>query len=189
MGYRVGAYALGYIDEASLTIDVTYGMGAFWKDWQPDNFLASDLDPAKSPAGRAVDFTATPWPDCWPGTVVLDPPYKLNGTSTEATDARYGVHGKYVSPAKRHDLMRRGITEAHRLLKPGGHLLFKCQDQVASGRVHWQTRIMADHAETVGFTLVDSLLFPSYRAQPEGRRQVHARRNYSTLLVFRKAAS
>ncbi len=77
-------------------------------------------------------------------------------------------------------------TEAHRVLTPGGYLLLKCQDQVCSGQVRWQTREFADHAEQLGMRLVDALHLLGHRPQPAGRRQVHARRNYSTLLVLRK---
>ena len=82
-----------------------------------------------------------------------------------------------------------GITECHRVLKPGGHLLVKCQDQVCSGHVRWQTIEFAGHAVELGSRLVDQLHLPSYRPQPAGRRQIHARRNYSTLLVLRKDVS
>jgi hypothetical protein len=177
---------LGYIDDRVL--DLTYGLGTFWRDWVPENLIASDLDPAKSPIGHPVDFTATGYDDQLADTVVLDPPYKLAGRATAKVDGRYGIDD-YMSVEARHQLIRDGITEAARIIAPGGHLLLKCQDQVCSGRVHWQTRIFADHAETVGFTLIDALLFPSFRPQPEGRSQVHARRNYSTLLVLRRSVS
>jgi len=97
----------------------------------------------------------------------------------------------------------RGRTEPR-----GGIVLVKCQDQVNAGAIRWQTREFADHAESVGLELVDALLLTGYRAQPDrtrkhgecrgagcdgctaGRvpsRQEHAARNYSTLLVTRKA--
>lgn len=90
----------------------------------------------------------------------------------------------------------------------GGVVLIKCQNQVCAGAVRWQTREFADHAATVGLELVDELLLLGYREQPprtrkhgecrgagcdscsDGRvesRQEHAARNYSTLLVTRKA--
>lgn len=63
-------------------------------------------------------------------------------------------------------------------------LLVKCQDQVVSGRVVWQTKQVA---EALGDTmrLVDELHLPSYRPQPDGVKQVHARRNYSTLQIYK----
>lgn len=81
------------------------------------------------------------------------------------------------------------LTDTDVVLKPGGMLLVKCQDQVCSGKVRWQTIEFAGHAVELGSRLVDQLHLPSYRPQPAGRRQIHARRNYSTLLVLRKDVS
>jgi ubiquinone/menaquinone biosynthesis C-methylase UbiE len=85
-------------------------------------------------------------------------------------------------------LCRDGITEAVRVLRPGGHLLVKCQDQVCSGKVRWQSIDFSMHGIGLGLQLVDRLELVSYRPQPAGRRQVHARRNHSTMLVLRRSA-
>jgi SAM-dependent methyltransferase len=177
---------LGYLHAGMRTLDPTYGLGRFWSTWAPAQLTACDLDPAKSPLGRPVDFTALPWDDASFDAVVFDPPYKLNGTGgSHPSDAGYGVANS-VSWRDRHGLIRAGISECARVLAPGGTLLVKCQDQVNSGTVRWQTREFADHAETLGCELVDMLHLVGYRPQPSGRRQVHARRNYSTLLIHRK---
>lgn len=175
---------LGYL--GGDVLDCTYGYGTFWKRWRPKVLIGCDLDPAKSLIGYSVDFTALPGP--WSESfdaVVFDPPYKLNGTPTDAVDERYGVH-VVRTWQDRLDLIEAGIYECVRVLKPKGYLLIKCQDQVCSGQVRWQTRIFADHAEDCGTTLVDRFDMLGGRPQPEGRRQVHARRNMSTLLVLRK---
>ncbi len=180
---------LGYLRSEWRTLDPTYGLGRFWTLWRPERLVASDVDPARSPTGRSVDATATPWASRSFDAVVLDPPFKLNGTSTgrgaSVSDDDYGVGGPNVSWQDRHALIEAMITEATRVLRPGGVLLVKCQDQVCSGQVRWQTRIFADHAESLGHRLVDRFDLSSYRAQPVGRSQVHARRNTSTLLVLR----
>jgi hypothetical protein len=101
------------------------------------------------------------------------------------SDEGYGVAGDYRPVAQRHTDICVGIGQAAKL--SSGFVLVKCQDQVVSGRVHWQTRIFADYAEQVcGLELIDMLHVQGYRKQPEGRRQVHARRDYSTLLVFKR---
>ena len=177
---------LGYLADGWSILDPTYGLGRFWSQWLPNGLLGTDLNPAKSMTGESVDFTAMSWPDASFDAVVFDPPYKLNGTGgSHPSDAGYGVADS-TSWQDRHDLIRRGITECVRVLRPRGWLLVKCQDQVCSGHVRWQTVEFAEHARTVGCDLVDMLHLRSYRAQPEGRRQVHARRNYSTLLVLRR---
>jgi len=186
------AAALGYVAEPVL--DVTYGRGRFWTHHRPQRLTGCDVDRAKSPYGHGVDFTELPFGDGSYSTVVLDPPYKLVGsTSLGEFDERYGL----VSPPwqraagtrARCDLVLRGIEECARVLSTGGHLLLKCQDQVNSGKVRWQTIEFSTHAASVGLELVDQMHLLSHRPQPAGRGQVHARRNYSTLLVLRRPAS
>jgi len=180
---------LGYLHDDWRILDPTHGLGRFWTLWQPRRIIRCDLNLQRSPLGRAVDFRTLPWPDRHFEAVVFDPPYKLNGTGgSHASDTSYGVDTAGVRWQDKHCLIVDGITECFRVLVDGGYLLIKCQDQVCSGHVRWQTREFAHHAETLGCQLVDMLHLPSYRAQPEGRRQVHARRNYSTLLVLRKTA-
>lgn len=175
---------LGYL--TGRVLDPTYGQGTWWSHYCPDRLDASDLDPDKSPTGVGVDFTDLPWLAGTFDAVAFDPPYKLNGTPDPAVDHRYGVDVP-ASWKERHRLIRQGISEAARVLLPGGYLLLKCQDQVCSGKVRWQTHEFTNHAADVGLELVDRFDMLSYRAQPAGRRQVHARRNSSTLLVFQKA--
>ena len=178
---------LGYLREDWRTLDPTYGYGTFWQKWRPDSLVGTDLDPAKSQASYVVDFTAMPFDDGYFDCVVFDPPYKLNGTpsDTDGADERYGVHGDYFRWEDRMQLCRDGISECARVLGDG-YLLVKCQDQVCSGKVRWQTIDFTNHAASLGLGLVDRFDFLSYRAQPAGRRQVHARRNASTLLVFKR---
>jgi len=170
---------LGYLGEDSRILDPTYGRGTFWKVWRPAGLVAHDL------ALDNVDFRRLPHSDQTFDAITFDPPYKLNGTATPAVDGRYGVQ-EYASQADRHRLIREGIDECHRVLAPGGHLLVKCQNQVNAGKIRWQTREFADHAEALGLRLVDMLHMIGGRPQPEGRRQVHARQNYSTMLILRK---
>ncbi len=176
---------LGYLHDEWLTLDPTWGKGNFWTKWRPATLIASDIVQHLSPQGYSVDFRDMPWEDDQFGAVVFDPPYKLNGTPSLDMDESYGVH----IPARWQDrmaLVTDGVQECARVLAPGGFLLVKCQDQVVSGQVRWQTDIVTAEAAAAGCEKVDRLDLLSYRPQPKGRRQVHARRNSSTLLVFRK---
>lgn len=173
---------LGHMEGS--VVDVTYGRGRFWTRYRPPGLVAFDLDPA---CGVAVaDFRCLPLADHSFDVVVLDPPYKLNGTSTgrgpSAADARYGVAAGYRSIADRHALILAGLDEALRVARR--RVLVKCQDQIASGRLWQQTVMVANRAVELGAVVVDVLHVAGMRAQPSGRRQLHARRNYSTLLVL-----
>ena len=177
---------LGYI--TGPTLDPTYGYGRFWTQWQPDDFTAHDLEPDKSPTGTSVDATALPHSDHAFMTVVLDPPYKLNGTPTieRGPDERYGVHAPATIP-QRYELIAKMLTEAQRVTVPGGHVLLKCQAQVSSGRMLWQPQYFGRLGVRLGMAHRDEFtLVTSGREQPRGRRQLHARHSAaSQLVVFR----
>jgi len=182
--------SLGYLP--GRVLDPTFGRGKFWTHWRPLELVASDLYPHPERdtfvACATADFRDLPHDDGSFDTVTLDGPYKLNGTSTKqgpsAADTRYGVEF-YESWRDRHNAINAGIVEALRVLRHGGYLLVKCQDQVCGLHYRWQTREFADVAEANGGRLVDRYLVPGYRKQPaETQRRVHA--DYSTFLIVRK---
>lgn len=176
----VACRQLGYLGDDLTTLDPTYGRGKFWALWRPAFLVAHDLLTVDG-----VDFRALPEPDESFDAVVFDPPYKLNGTPTESVDERFGVH-VVATRAERMQLCLDGIDECARVVKRDGTLLVKCQDQVNGGRVRWQSREFADRAESHGMRLVDQLLLLTRpRPQPHAR-QMHAARNYSTMLILRK---
>lgn len=182
---------LGYLQSEWETLDPTYGKGRFWSNWEPANLTCSDILGKNDLIGKRYvrygDFTELPYEDKRFDVTVFDPPYKLNGTSTgkgvASSDVSYGVDVPSTWE-DRHKLISLGIAECARVT--GRILLIKCQDQVVSGKKRWQTRIFADVAELQGFELIDMLHVQGYRPQPEGRRQVHSRGDYSTLLVTKR---
>lgn len=173
---------LGYL--ADPVLDLTVGEKAgFWKVYRPDHLTTNDVDPSV-PADHHLDATErTPFDDHAFGTVVWDPPYKLAGTPRSGEmDCRYGT-GEYRPRHSVLGLLLNGMTEAARLTDH--YLLVKTMDQVNGGKVRWMTDDATCHAEqALGMVKVDSFLFRGGRPQPSGRSQQHARRNYSTLLVF-----
>lgn len=175
---------LGYLPEPVL--DCTFGLGRFWLHHKPVDFLGVDLDPERTdPTVGPVNFTRLHTHDAtkdreW-GTVVLDPPYKLNGTPSGKMDDDYGV-GRRVSRDARHELMGDGLRSISKLHTR--YVLFKCQTQIESNQLWTQPEMFTRLGRSLGWVLVDELHVQSYRPQPAGRAQVHARRDYSTLLVF-----
>ena len=181
---------LGYLRSSDRICDPTWGLGRWWTKWQPaeGNLHGSDIDPAKSPTGTSIDFRRLHYADATYDAVTFDPPYKLNGTPTATTDARYGVH-VIATRAGRMQLILDGITECARVVRAGGYVLAKAQDQVNGGKVRWQTIEIANHARGIELELVDMLHMLGHRPQPAGRSQQHARRNLSTLLILQKTGA
>lgn len=187
-GHLIASCAqLGYLRPEWRTLDPTYGFGTFWTIWEPNELVAHDLVPAKSPNGESVDFRCLPYPGRSFDCVVFDPPYKLNGTpsDTDGVDERYGVGGEPVRWQDRMGLIAQGVIECARVLDKG-YLLVKCQDQVSSGKVRWQTTLVKDAAAMVGLGWVDRFDYLGGRPQDEERDQKHARHNSSQLLVFKR---
>lgn len=177
---------LGYLQRELPTLDPTYGRGVFWRIWKPDTLVVHDLKL------DGVDFRRLPEDNESFPQVVFDPPYKLNGTPVlGAQDERYGTDAPYESIYEDAHLMHQGFLQCVRVLAPRGTLLVKCQDQVVSGKMAWQTDWYTSWAHDlrhhVKLRKVDRFdMLGGGRAQPPGRRQVHARERPSTMLVFRK---
>jgi len=174
------AHALGYVGERVL--DLSYGHGEFWTIHRPPALVANDLNPDKGEHHN--DVAGSPpveWHDAF-DTVVWDGPYRLNGTPNRGVfDEKFGTD----EPQRLRDrlnLLLLGVVFASRCVRPGGHVLVKCQDQVAAGRKQQQRRMIQDTGELFGLKWIDELhMRVAVRRQ---RSQKLSRSNFSTLVVF-----
>lgn len=189
----VAAAQLGHLRKDWLTLDATVGKKAvFWKRWRPGQLVTNDFDPEVA-ADFHHDFRDLPFPSMTFDAVVFDPPYVCVGgrttTGIPEMHERYGLTEAPKSPEALLEMNMAGLDEMVRLMKPRGILLLKYQDQVSGGKFFPGTHYMAEHAIAVlGCEWVDRLerTQATSRPQPEHRRQLHARRNLSSLLVFKK---
>jgi hypothetical protein len=176
------ASRLGYLD--GTVFDATYGEGKFWTKFRPYGLVTNDL---YKPALFHEDYTelAIKLGHDRFDTVVFDPDYKMTGTpSTPDMDFRYGTD----RPMRYQDrLANIALGARHCFTLCKHYLLVKCMDQVVSGNVVWQTDLITEHLKGLGGRKIDRFdMITHPRPQPSGRRQVHARRNSSSLLVFQK---
>jgi hypothetical protein len=175
---------LGYLKADDHVLDPTFGRGLWWTVWQPKALTVHDL------RLDGTDFRNLPYD---PGTfdaAVYDPPYVSVGgrktTTIPELHDRFGLTDAPTTPAGVQQLINDGLTEVARVVKPRSNILVKCQDYVSSGKLWPGTHLTLNHAFTLNLDLVDRLEHVGRpRPQPPGRRQVHARRNLSTLLVLR----
>ena len=179
-------HRLGYLQDEWRTLDPTYGRGMWWKVWRPVELVTHDL------AQDGVDFRDLPYGDEEFQAVAYDPPYVSTGTTKHrrinaSLHQPYGVGDNAHTPHLIQALINEGLAECARVAKAKGFLLVKCQDYIKSGKFWNGTYLTMSHGIGLGLEVVDRLEFiTSPRPQPHGRRQVHARRNLSTLIVFRK---
>jgi len=180
---------LGYICKDSLTLDPTYGRGTWWSIWRPDRLVWYK---------DTIDFRDIPHPDGTFDVIAYDPPFvSAGGRSTTGLPNmhdHYGMRDAPRTPAALQGLMNKGFEECVRVVKPGGLVLFKCQDYISSGKLWPGTFLTQFHALHLNLEMVDRMeMVTKPRPQPQRKRQdgshstqQHARRNLSTLLVFRR---
>jgi hypothetical protein len=80
------------------------------------------------------------------------------------------------------------MNEIKRVLRPGGYLVFKCQDGVLSGENNNNYNTICNMAEAMGFKWVDLfILLAKHRMMhPKHKTQRHARKYHSYFIVFRR---
>lgn len=172
-----------YLSRKDYVLDATYGLGNFWTLWRPVRLHRNDLWAPAGTVDTNHDFQALPFETRKFDVVVFDPDYKLNGTpAMKGFDERYGL----AVPKRWQDRMeaiRLGAKEAARC--SNDRVLVKCQDQVCSGQMRWQTDLVTEAVLGYGYRKVDRFdMLGGGVPQPEGRKQVHALGRGSTLLVF-----
>ena len=203
-----------YLKPRMRVLDMTFGRGVFWKNVDLGKlgaFTCNDINltskalltfgGAKTHSlVHAYDFRKLP--DNWAGwydVAVLDPPYMHGGATVKKSISKcYGnKKTKYASHDAIMALYHDGIVEAWRVLKPGGFLWVKCQDEIESGKQRWShieildlaTRACAQTRGKRPFSAKD--LFVLVQSTVPARRvnyQLHARKNHSYLWIFRKEA-
>ncbi len=113
-------------------------------------------------------------------------------------DDRYGREARCdrktsLTVAEVGRLMTLGMANCAAVLKPGGMLWVKSADFVTSGKIVWGNHLVRCHGRSLGLEHVDELYLRSNSPQPQvdldgtPRRQVHARRGFSMLSIWRKA--
>lgn len=182
-----------YIGADDHVLDATYGRGLWWTKYRPIGLTTNDIVAGR--ADFAYDFRDlhAGWGSAF-DVVAYDPPYVCVGGRDTSTipdfHDRYGLTTAPKSPRDLQKLMDHGLTEMVRVTRPGGLILMKCQDYVSSGKLWPGTYWSQEWARVLQLELVDRFEhIGGARPQPPNRRQVHARRNLSTLFVFRKSRS
>lgn len=184
-----------YVVPGSLVADVTYGRGVFWKRIPADLYrlLPSDLK-------DGVDCRKLPYGDGEVDCVVFDPPYMHTPGGT-AHVGHQNYEGYYRnnatangSGAKYHDavleLYFQAATEAHRVLREEGIYIVKCADEVCANQQRLTHVEVINELAARGFVVEDLFVLVRNNRPGVSRviRQVHARKNHSYFLVFRKTS-
>ena len=183
-----------YVARGSTVADVTYGRGVFWKNVSRDEYRLFPTD-----INTGVDCRSLPYEDNSMDCVVLDPPYMHTPGGT-AHVGHQNYEGYYRnnsagngSGKKYHeavlDLYFAAGAEACRVLRSHGILIVKCADEVCANQQRLTHVELIQEYTNKGLVVED--LFVLLRQNRPGvsrvLKQVHARKNHSYFLVFRKS--
>lgn len=185
-----------YVAPGSVVADVTFGGGVFWKRVPEGTYtlLATDLK-------DGVDCRALPYDDGSVDCVVFDPPYMHTpGGTAHVAHQHYERYYRNNAAStangggeKYHEavlaLYFEAADEAHRVSREEGIYIVKCIDQVCANRQRLTHVEIINELAKKGFVAED--LFVVMRLNRPGVsrvvKQVHARKNHSYFLVFRKS--
>jgi hypothetical protein len=187
-----------HVPDGAKIADVTFGTGVFWQNVEADRYtlLATDLK-------SGVDCRKLPYADASLDCIVLDPPYmeglfrrassQLAGGGTHAAFRDHYSNGERTASGPKYheavlDLYFRAADEARRVLRPGGVLIVKCQDEVSANRQRLTHVEIINRYEASGFYTKDLFVVVRQNRPSVSRlkKQAHARKNHSYFLVFVK---
>ncbi len=179
-----------YFHEGDIIADVTAGLGSLWThtDLSPYTLRLTDIW-SRAKGVKRADLRRLPYADRSIDVVVLDPPFHRKSPPQRRETRQQFTRRFGKGVARPLDLYAAGIDEACRVLKRGGRLVVKCQDQTQSDR--YQGQLAVHHVEVLnlakerGFVPLD-LFVLHHRSPPTIRHAVqrHARKNHSFLWVF-----
>ena len=176
-----------HVPLGSTVADVTFGRGVFWKKVDPSAYrlLATDLQ-------TGTDCRHLPYVNESVDCVVLDPPFfTRRGKSRTHGDLENRYSAVQNGERKWHDavleLYCQAGQEAMRVLRPGGILITKCQDEVCSHKQRLTHVEIINAYEAMGCYCKDLfVLIRRDRPRVRLKKQRHARKSHSYFLVFIK---
>ena len=182
-----------HVPGGKIDCDPTFSTGAFYNGTGivPPT-LRFDICPQAEEVAEA-DARQLPLADASISCMMLDPPFlATKGRSLTAGDGnrinrRFGV---YPDEKSLHQCYADMLREAYRVLKPGGILIFKCQDKVSSGKQYLSHVFIINTAVATGFYPKDLyVLLAKNRlvADWQVRNQKTARKYHCYFVVFQKS--
>lgn len=178
-------------------LDPTYSTGNFYKGIPqpkyrciPQPKYRFDIEPQTEGVVQA-DCRKLPLENESVVSIMFDPPF----VAGIGKDGKPGIirtrFGSYKSIEELWEMYRDALKEFHRLLKPNGMLVFKCQDTISSGKQYLSHVEIINQGVKIGFYVKDLfILLASNRVMsPNMDIQYHARKFHSYYIVMQKRPS
>lgn len=172
-----------------IELDPTYSKGNFYKEI-PQPTYKFDINPIEGV--EKASATNLPLENESITTMMFDPPFLASsGPSLMKEDNSNKITKRFSyfsSMEELYKFYRSSLQEFHRILKPDGILIFKCQDTVSSGKQYISHQFILNEANKIGFYTKDIfiLLAESRLIGKNCEKQKHCRKFHSYFLVFQK---
>ena len=181
-----------HVPGGKIDCDPTYSTGAFYNGTGievPE--LRFDIKPQAEGVIQA-DARHLPLEDEFISCMMFDPPF-LATTGKSLTEGQGNIinrrFGVFPDEQSLHRFYVEAMVEAHRVLKPQGILIFKCQDKVSSGKQYFSHVFIMNEAVKVGFYPKDLFILLAKNrlvADWQARNQRNARKFNSFFWTFQK---
>lgn len=181
-----------HVPGGKIDCDPTYSTGAFYNGSGievPE--LRFDIKPQAEGVIQA-DARHLPLEDESISCMMFDPPF-LATTGKSLTEGQGNIINRRFGVFPDEQLLHRfyveAMVEAHRVLKPQGILIFKCQDKVSSGKQYWSHCFIMNEAVKIGFYPKDLFILLAKNrlvADWQARNQRNARKFNSFFWTFQK---
>lgn len=168
-------------------VDPTYSKGNFYND-VPEPKYKLDLSP-QGEGVKEADSRQLPFSASSVGSIIFDPPF-VGGSRK---DGKPGIikerFGYYKNVPILWHFYRDSLNEFHRILKPEGILVFKCQDTIENSRQYLSHIEIINYAYSIGFYPLDLFILVAKNRlmSPNQAIQQHARKYHSYFIVFKKS--
>ncbi len=173
-----------------IDLDPTYSVGNFYGRI-PKPKYCYDINPQSQHIEKA-DCRSLPHQDNSITSINFDPPFLATSLAKEEYGKNSNIilnrFGFYKNMPELWQFYSDSLKEFHRILKPAGVLIFKCQDAISGGEQYLSHVEIINLALSRGFYPVDLfvLLARTRIIGQNGENQQHARKFHSYFIVFRK---
>lgn len=174
-----------YLEGQAFQVDATYSTGVMWQNL-PQPELKYDINPQAEGVIKA-DARQLPLADNSVRSIMFDPPFM----PTRSPNNPGKIKTRFTSFSSLQEMWlmyRDSMAEFLRVLQPGGYLVIKCQDAVSASKNHWSHWMVESFAMQLGYEQIDMFILGSKRVliSSKWKRQQHARKNHSFLIVFQR---
>ena len=170
-----------YCPNKSIDVDPTFSKGVFYQNLPKPKYVY-DLHPQSAEVIQS-DCRHLPHEDESVTSIMFDPPFQGGGAPNGIMKVRFGY---YKSIPDLWNMYRESLKEFHRILKPKGVLIFKCQDAIESGKQYLSHIEIINYALSLGFYPKDIFILVAKNRLIRFKTQQHARKYHSYFLVFIK---